>query len=52
MGAGILMFGSFGLFAIKRHPHDIRDTRLYLLILYVDCWAVAMCLAAAVVSSK
>lgn len=39
-------------FKILRHPNDIRDTRLYLLILYADCWAVAMCVAAGVVSRE
>lgn len=51
MGAGITIFGSLGLFAIKRHPSDIRDTRLYLLILYVDFWAVALGIAGCIVSS-
>lgn len=50
LGAGITIFGSLGLFAIKRHPADIRDTRLYLLILYIDFWCLAVCLTTFIVS--
>lgn len=45
----VSVLGSLGLFAIKRHPDDIKDTRLYLLVMYADCWAAALSLAVMIV---
>lgn len=50
LAADIALFGFLALFAPHRSPDDIRDVRIYLLILIIDCFAFIMSLAAGIVS--
>lgn len=34
--------GTFGLFALKKRPDSTHDAKLFLLVLYIDCWAVIL----------
>ena len=51
LGAGIALFGVFGIFGCRRgrEDEDQQQVRLVLLILFIDCWALMLCLAAGLV---
>ena len=49
-GAGIAMFGACGLSAVKRRGDEPDQLRLSALPLFIDCWALILCLAAGIVS--
>lgn len=49
LGIGVGMFGVFGLFGCKRRADEPEEVRLSTLILCIDCCALGVCLAAAVV---
>ncbi|KAF2487505.1 hypothetical protein BDY17DRAFT_320044 [Neohortaea acidophila] len=48
LAADIALFGFLALFAPHRSPDDIRDVRIYLLILVIDFFALLMSFAAGV----
>lgn len=51
LGAGIALLGAFGLFGCRRRRVDEEEQgRLTSLILFIDCWALMLCLAAGIVS--
>lgn len=48
LSAAVAVGGTFGLFALKKRPDTTHDAKLFLLVLYIDIWAVVCSLAAGI----
>lgn len=45
----VAVLGIFGLFGVTTRPDDIKAAHLYLLILFIDVWAVMLSIGAGAV---